>query len=89
MAKISFVVLGMLWTVSSSFALPVQPAPSEESSPALQLARRVALMENDKDLPSRAMWLGKKAALSSRLPVKPRAVRKAPKKKSLTLQTNP
>lgn len=70
-----------LTTAPRAHALPVQPAPFEESSPALQLARRVASMENSKDLPSRAVWLGKQAAHTTQLAYQPKAPRKAKKKK--------
>jgi hypothetical protein len=47
----------------SSFA-NVAP-PQESLSRALQQARRVASMENDHDLPSRAVWLGQRVAKNS------------------------
>jgi hypothetical protein len=76
--RLLVVALGILLS-ASAYAVPSQPAPFEESSPALQLARRVASMENNKDLPSRAVWLGKKAAKTSQLAYKSK--RKAAKKK--------
>lgn len=79
MAKQTFLVLGFLVSTTVAHAYPNQPQSVEENSPALQLARRVAAMENSKDLPSRAVWLGKKAAQNSRLA-------KATKKKPLSTQ---
>ena len=65
MKFLSFAIIGLVVAAASARALPVQPEPVEQSSPGLQLARRVASMENNKDLPSRAVWLGKKAALAA------------------------
>ena len=64
---------------ASAFAIPEQPS-RETPSPVLQIARRVASMENEKDLPSRAVWLGKKVALNTRMAFEAQATRK-PKKK--------
>ena len=75
MIKQVLLVLGILVASPLAHAVPEQPAPFEENSRALQLARRVATMENYKDLPSRAVWLGKKAAKSTRLAFKAKATK--------------
>ncbi len=43
----------------------VSNSHEETLSRALQQARRVATMENDQDLPSRAVWLGQRVAKNS------------------------
>ena len=87
MKKISLFAFSLLVISSSAFAVPMQPSPVEEdNSPALQMARRVASMENDKDLPSRAVWLGKKAASNTRLAYQAKAACKHAKKNSISLQ---
>jgi hypothetical protein len=64
-------------------AFPEQPSPMEPSSPVLQLAHRVASMENSKDLPSRAFWLSKLAAASTiRLAYQNKSPAKSKNKKS-------
>lgn len=40
-------------------------SPAEIQSRALQQAKRVAAMENGHDLPSRAVWLGRRVAMNS------------------------
>jgi hypothetical protein len=37
-----------------------------DESPAMQLAKRVATMENSRDLPSRAVWLSNRVIQNSR-----------------------
>jgi hypothetical protein len=51
-----------------------------DESPAMQIAKRVAIMENSRDLPSRAVWLSNRVAHNSRELAYVRA--KASKKKS-------
>jgi hypothetical protein len=53
-------------SVGFSTACLAQVTPPDElQSRALQQARRVAAMENDRDLPSRGYWLGQRAAKNS------------------------
>ncbi|MGZ3651149.1 MAG: hypothetical protein ACXVB9_06235 [Bdellovibrionota bacterium] len=88
MKTFSLLAFGILLASSTAaFAVPVQPAPVEEVSPALQMARRVASMENGKDLPSRAVWLGKKAARNSRLAYGLKTETKHAKKKTSSAVT--
>lgn len=51
-----------------SFLLSATVAQASESmdSPAMRLAKRVAAMENQRDLPSRAVWLSHRVAKNSR-----------------------
>lgn len=71
----------LLAVSAPAFALPEQPSPAVvDPSPVLQIAHRVASMENEKDLPSRAVWLGKKAALNTRLASSAKIERKTRKK---------
>jgi hypothetical protein len=67
MRTTSLLSAALLLGASSAFAIPAQPVSPPASSPALLIARRVAAMENNRDLPSRAVWLGKKAAQNTRL----------------------
>ena len=82
MTKTSFSVLCLFVASVSASAIAAtnQPAPVEESSPALQLARRVAAMENSKDLPSRAVTLGQRAAKNSKLALRSPGTPKKKKK---------
>ena len=64
MSKV-FVILTALGFSSAAYA--GLDATEGTPSRALQQARRVASMENENDLPSRAVWLGQKAAHSSKL----------------------
>lgn len=60
---ISLIAIGFL-TGSAAFASAIQP--SEESfSRALQQAKRVASLENDQDIPSRAIALSQRVAKNS------------------------
>lgn len=61
--KIIFSILMGVCLGSAAFA-QVTP-PQETLSRALQQARRVASMENDHDIPSRAVWLGQRVAKNS------------------------
>ena len=61
-----FVTLLALGFSANAFAGALE-ATEGTPSRALQQARRVASMENDHDLPSRAVWLGQKAARNSKL----------------------
>jgi len=63
----TMITLAGLILSSTAIAYPEQPSPQAGPSPALQMARRVASMENERDLPSRAVWLGRKVAHSSRM----------------------
>lgn len=58
------IILCALFLTSSLAFANVTP-PDESLSRALQVARRVASMENDHDLPSRAVWLGQRVAKNS------------------------
>jgi hypothetical protein len=79
------ICLGLV-TTQAAFANPVQ-VPVEETSPALQLARRVATMENSKDLPSRAVWLGRKVASNARIAYQVSPTPSKPsKKKPISIQ---
>jgi hypothetical protein len=80
MSSTLFLTITLFSLSASAFAIPQQPTPESVPSPALQIARRVAAMENDKDLPSRAVWLGKKVALNTRLAYEAQASRKTKKK---------
>ncbi len=73
--KTVFFILSLSLAGAASFA-QVTP-PQETLSRALQQARRVASMENDNDLPSRAVWLGQRVAKNS----EKLAVKDQPKKK--------
>jgi len=77
----ALLAIALLAVSAPAFALPEHPSPAlSNPSPGLQIARRVASMENEKDLPSRAVWLGKKAALNSRLASSTQSGRKTRKK---------
>ena len=78
MKKCLFLVT--LLSMGIAHAAPVQPEPMEEPSPALLLARRVASMENSKDLPSRAVWLSRIAAHSTRLAMQTKQIARKKKK---------
>jgi hypothetical protein len=72
----------VLFSLTGTASANVSP-PAEIQSRALQLARRVAAMENGHDLPSRAVWLGQRVAKNSeRLEVdaEKKTARKAVKK---------
>lgn len=58
-----------------AFAAAVQ-ATEGTPSRALQQSRRVASMENDKDLPSRAVWLGHRVAKNSKIAFQEKSSRK-------------
>jgi|GEM_PF-5456794 len=58
------VILSAIFFACSPAFANVSP-PTESLSRALQVARRVASMENDHDLPSRAVWLGQRVAKNS------------------------
>jgi hypothetical protein len=77
-----FFAFFVAFSVVTAQASPVAPAPVEPASPALQLARRVASMENNKDLPSRAVWLSKQVAAKTRLAYQTQVKPKGSKKKS-------
>jgi hypothetical protein len=82
MSSSSFLTITLFFSLSvSAYAIPEQPSLESVPSPALQIARRVASMENEKDLPSRAVWLGKKAAQNTRLAYEAQASRKTKKKR--------
>jgi hypothetical protein len=78
--KNTFFLLLAVFAFGSAHAAPAQPDPVEESSPALQLARRVASMENSKDLPSRAFWLSRIAARNTRVAMQTHPAPKTKKK---------
>lgn len=85
MMKNLFIVSGILVAAlvasSVAHAIPEEPSTTELDSPALQLAHRVAAMENGKDLPSRAVWLSKKAASTTLLAYQSKPAKKTSKKK--------
>jgi len=58
------IILSATFLLSSAAFANVSP-PDESLSRALQVARRVASMENEHDLPSRAVWLGQRVAKNS------------------------
>lgn len=61
-----------------------QSNPVETYSRALQQAKRVAVMENGRDLPSRAFWLSQRVVANSKSIAYhlPKSESKAPKKAS-------
>lgn len=61
--KLTVAIVAGIFASSLAFA-NVTP-PEETLSRALQQARRVASMENEQDLPSRAVWLGQRVAKNS------------------------
>jgi hypothetical protein len=63
--KQAFLLTALLLGFGTSSFGNVAPPTQETLSRALQQARRVASMENDHDLPSRAVWLGQRAAKNS------------------------
>lgn len=75
-------LVGLL-SISAQASVSVQTESDE--SLAVQIARRVAAMENSKDLPSRAVWLTSRVAKNSKalaLQASKEQSRKKPAKKS-------
>ncbi|HEY8279730.1 MAG TPA: hypothetical protein VIH99_08910 [Bdellovibrionota bacterium] len=85
--KIFFTITLSQLAALAALASPVQPA-EETFSRALQQAKRVAAMENDQDLPSRAVWLGQRAAKNSRLSFESKPRPKASRSKKSSSSQN-
>ena len=76
---LSICIIGL----ETSQAAPLRPSAIEETSRALQQAKRVASSEKDKSPPSRAVWLGRRVARHSKLAFEESSVKPtSPKKKS-------
>ncbi len=88
----STILTGILLTTTAvplagknAFAAPLQPA-EETFSRALQQAKRVASMENEKDLPSRAFWLSRRVAKRAKLVCQQKISANQLKKKSRVIK---